>query len=52
MNDIIYDEQTIGEMFHSLDLKQLEYLYDVLSMIIDHRVIEGDRISYLNAEKV
>lgn len=42
MNDTVYDEQTIGEMFHSLDLKQLEYLYDVLSMIIDQRVIEGD----------
>lgn len=40
VNDIVYDEQTIGEMFHSLDLKQLEYLYDVLSMIIDKRVIE------------
>ena len=44
---IAYDEQKIGEMFHSLDLKQLEYLYDVLSMIIDKRVIEGD---YLNVE--
>lgn len=52
MNDIVYDEQKIGEMFHSLDLKQLEYLYDVLSMIIDQRVIEGDHISYLNVEKV
>lgn len=51
-NDIVYDEQIIGEMFHHLDLKQLEYLYDVLSMIIDKRVIEGDHISYLNAEKV
>ena len=50
MNDIVYDEQTIGEMFHSLDLKQLEYLYDVLSMIIDKRVIEGDHISFLNME--
>ena len=47
---IAYDEQKIGEMFHSLDLKQLEYLYDVLSMIIDKRVIEGDNISYLNVE--
>lgn len=52
VNDIVYDEQTIGEMFHSLDLKQLEYLYDVLPMIIDKRVIEGDNISYLNVEKV
>lgn len=52
MNDVVYDEQTIGEMFHSLDLKQLEYLYDVLSLIIDKRVIEGDHISYLNVEKV
>lgn len=42
VEDIAYDEQTIGEMFHSLDLKQLEYLYDVLSMIIDQRVIEGE----------
>lgn len=50
MNDIVYDEQTIGEMFHSLDLKQLEYLYDVLSLIIDKRVIEGDNISYLDVE--
>ena len=49
--DIAYDEQTIGEMFHHLDLKQLEYLYDVLSMIIDKRVIEGDNTSYLNVEK-
>lgn len=39
---VSYDEQAIGEMFHSLDLKQLEYLYDVLSMIIDKRVIEGE----------
>jgi len=39
---IAYDEQKIGEMFHSLDLKQLEYLYDVLSMIIDKRVIDGE----------
>ena len=58
MNDIVYDggiaydEQSIAEMFHSLDLKQLEYLYDALSMIIDKRVIEGDHISYLNVEKV
>ena len=52
MNDIIYDEQKIGEMFHSLDLKQLEYLYDVLSLIIDQRVIEGDNISYLNVENI
>ena len=50
MNDIVYDEQKIGEMFHNLDLKQLEYLYDVLSMIIDKRVIDGDHISYLNVE--
>ena len=50
VNDIVYDEQKIGEMFHSLDLKQLEYLYDVLSMIIDKRVIEGDNISYLDVE--
>ena len=42
MNDIVYDEQKIGEMFHSLDFKQLEYLYDVLSMIIDKHVIEGE----------
>lgn len=52
MNDISYDEQAIGEMFHSLDLKQLEYLYDVLSMIIDQRVIDGDHVSYLNEESV
>ena len=52
MNDIVYDEQKIGEMFHNLDLKQLEYLYDVLSLIIDKRVIEGDHISQLNVEKV
>ena len=50
MNDVVYDEQKIGEMFNSLDLKQLEYLYDVLSMIIDKRVIEGDNISNLNVE--
>ena len=50
IEDVAYDEQKIGEMFHSLDLKQLEYLYDVLSMIIDKRVIEGDHISYLNME--
>lgn len=48
--DVAYDEQTIGEMFYSLDLKQLEYLYDVLSMIIDKHVIEGDHISHLNVE--
>jgi len=50
VNDIVYDEQKIGEMFHSLDLKQLEYLYDVLSLIIDQRVIDGDNISHLNVE--
>ena len=50
VEDIAYDEQTIGEIFHSLDLKQLECLYDVLSMIIDKRVIEGDNISHLNVE--
>lgn len=42
VEDVAYDEQSIAEMFHSLDLKQLEYLYDVLSMIIDERVIDGD----------
>lgn len=42
VNDIVYDEQKIGEMFHSLDLKQLEYLYDVLSMIIDQIEFEED----------
>lgn len=42
VEDVAYDEQTLGEMFHSLDLKQLEYLYDVISMIIDKRVIEGE----------
>lgn len=42
MNDIVYDESMIAEMLHRLDLKQLEYLYDVLSLIIDKRVIEGD----------
>lgn len=47
---IAYDEQKIGEIFHSLDLKQLEYLYDVLSMIIDQCVIDGDNISHLNVE--
>jgi hypothetical protein len=50
VGDIVYDEQTICETFHSLDLKQLEYLYDVLSMIIDKRVIDGDHISHLNVE--
>lgn len=50
VGDVAYDEQKIGEMFHSLDLKQLEYLYDVLSMIIDQRVIDGDHLSYLNVE--
>ena len=52
MNDVVYDEQSIADMFYSLDLKQLEYLYDVLSLIIDKRVIEGDHISYLNVEKL
>lgn len=52
MNDIVYDEQKISEMFYSLDLKQLEYLYDVLNLVIDKRVIEGEHTSYFDMEKV
>lgn len=50
MNDIVYDEDVICKMLEDLDLSQLEYVYDVLSLIIDKRVIEGDNISYLNVE--
>ena len=42
MNDVVYDEQSIANMFYSLDLKQLEYLCDVLNLVIDKRVIEGE----------
>lgn len=52
VNDIVYDEDAICKMLGELDLSQLEYVYDVLSLIIDQRVIEGDHVSYLNEEKV
>ena len=42
MNDIVYDEDAICKMLEDLDLSQLEYVYDVLSLIIDKRVIEGE----------
>lgn len=50
MNDIVYDEDVICKMLEDLDLSQLKYVYDVLSLIIDKRVVEGDHISYLNVE--
>lgn len=52
MNDIVYDEDVICKMLEDLDLSQLEYVYDVLSLIIDKRVIEGDHISFHNTEIV
>lgn len=42
VNDIVYDEDVICKMLEDLDLSQLEYVYDVLSLIIDKRVIDGE----------
>lgn len=50
MNDIVYDEDVVCKMLEDLDLSQLEYVYDVLSLIIDKRVIDGDHISSVNGD--